>query len=113
METVEQTPRLGLPSSLDHVWSFNVNSLKNLDIIRKATGKMESEPGYQEKAAQVQDILGIDPSRDIDLLLVGYKGEPGPINPFENAFALARGNFRDQQEKMDRLHHYLANEILT
>ena len=112
METLEQTPRLGLPSSLDHVWSFNVKSLKNLDFIRKVTAKMESEPGYQQKAGQVQEILGIDPSRDIDLLLVGYKGEPGPINPFENAFVLARGNFPDQQEKINRLHHYLENELL-
>jgi hypothetical protein len=112
METIEQTPRLGLPVTLDHIWSFNIHSLVEQEFVRKIRADVEAAPEYTEKVGQVRDVLGIDPFEDINLLLIGHKGKLDWVNPFGNIFVIARGKFPDTKGKMERLHQYLANELL-
>jgi hypothetical protein len=113
IETVEQTPYLGLPQGLDHVTSLNVKRLRDRDFYTQLRRALNAHIGLPPGADNIRQHLGIDPLKDIDTLILGAKGSFNKAeNPLADTVFIARGQFVSPAMKLETFRRVLAEEYL-
>lgn len=112
VNTVVQTPHLGIPTDRSSIFSFDLRRLRALDSMQELIKTSEKNP-HLDPLFGMRDRIGFDPVNDIDVLVIGYKKAPDDNNPFLNTVFLARGRFpQDPVPMLEALRAWLAHDYL-
>jgi hypothetical protein len=113
IETVMQTPYLGLPQQLDHVYYLDVARLRDRDFIDQLRNNVLLDADLPKQPDELRRRLGFDPLEDVDNLVIGARGNfDKPGNPFADCVFLARGRFANPGVRLEALRQMLATEFL-
>lgn len=108
IERVMQTLYLGFPAGLEELQTVDLYRLRNKPDVADAYRKSSFKTTMDEMEAE----LGFNPWEDIDLINLGTRGRANPETPYENAVLIARGGFQNPGAVLEKLHGWLAEEVL-
>ena len=112
IQTVEQTPYLGLPGGLNDLLCFDVSRLRMREGFQELLKDLPPGSQVTEALSVLRGRVGFDPIEQIDLLFVATRGKIDPANPFKNVVMIAKGRFPDPAPKLAALRDWLAEEYL-
>jgi hypothetical protein len=112
IDTVEQTPYLGLPGNIDNLFSFDVARQRGREGFRKMLDSARSDPQAGALLETMNQRLGFDPIQQIDLAILATRGAVDPVNPLKNTVLIARGRFDHPEQTLEKLRQWLGEEIL-
>ena len=112
IQTVEQTPYLGLPGGLNDLLCFDMSRLRTREGFQELLKDLPPGSPVTEALSVLRGRVGFDPVEQIDLLFVATRGKIDPANPFKNVVMIAKGRFPDPAPKLAALRDWLAEEYL-
>jgi hypothetical protein len=113
IETIRESPHLGLPSTIDQLHSIDLQRMRYLNgfdnFVTQALDKAPLRPIFQA----LKQRVGFDPLRDLDQVVVAIEqGAMDPAEPLRHLVVIARGRIEDPEARLEGLHQWLGDEYL-
>ncbi len=112
LNTVEQTPYLGLPAGPDQIFQLNLNDFRNREDYADIKAHWESSPPLGPFIVGLRDQVGFDLLSRADRLTIAIKGRPDPKKPGNNITIIAQGRFDNAASVLEKLPAFLGSEYL-
>jgi hypothetical protein len=113
LQTVEQTPYMGLPGNLNDLQNIDLSRLRAREGFTTIVSDLEDKLKIKPVMDSLRDRVGFDPWKDIDLLIIGTRPNQDANNRFKNIVVLAQGRFAQPAARLEQMRGWLGEEYLV